>query len=75
MKIKANLHFNTKLEADLPDNGIMGIVNVDLILKKAGELLQPMLQESLKAAISRLSLLGVKIKILESGVSFQKDET
>jgi hypothetical protein len=73
MKLNGTLYFNVKLEANIPDGGILGLVNPDAILRKASEMIGPVLHGALKSAVTQLSFIGVKIKVLESSVNITQE--
>ncbi len=72
MKIKANLGFMAKLEANVPENSIaaktLGVVNVQGILDQGRKLVAPLLQKALLSGLMQLKVIGIEVKVLESHV-------
>jgi hypothetical protein len=73
MKINTKLVFEAELVANIPDSGVMGLVNPQAILQQASKLVNPILHKALMGAISQLKLLGVEIKMVNSSANFTQE--
>lgn len=70
MNLKGLLSFDVKLKATIPDS--MGVLNIDEILKRGGDLIKPKLHMALVGALSQLSVIGIKIEIVSSTVELKR---
>jgi hypothetical protein len=77
VKLKGRLGFNAVLEADIPETGFVAatfsVLNPQAILDMARDKISPLLHNALKAGIMQLSLIGIKVKMIESHVEFKHD--